>query len=66
MSLDISPLIPTGRQVIQSYKGGVFRVSQIDYAGPIIVFPDRTLVWTAPSFGELAVSDFDQIVAAAA
>lgn len=58
MSLDISPLIPTGRQVIQGYRGGGFRISQVDYAGPVIVLPDRTIAWTAPALAELTISDF--------
>ena len=61
MSLDISPLIPTGRQVIQGYRGGVFRISQIDYAGPVIVLPDRSALWSPPAFADLAIADFDAI-----
>jgi uncharacterized protein len=62
LSLDISPLIPTGRQVIQGYRGGVFRISQIDYKGPVIVLPDRTVDWPAPAFADLSISDFDSIL----
>jgi uncharacterized protein len=62
LSLDISPLIPTGRQVIQSYRGGLFRISQVDYAGPVIVLPDRTIAWPAPAFTDLSISDFDALV----
>ncbi len=61
MSLDISPLIPTGRQVIQAYRGGAFRIAQIDYAGPVLVLPERTSLWSAPAFTDLALSDFDAI-----
>lgn len=61
MSLDISPLIPTGRQVIQSYRAGIFRISQVDYAGPVIVLPERTLTWAAPAFGDLNAAHFDPI-----
>jgi uncharacterized protein len=64
LSLDISPLIPTGRQVIQSYRGGVFRISQLDYAGPVIVLPDRTIAWPAPAFTELSISDFGALLGA--
>lgn len=64
MSLDISPLIPAGRQVIQAYRGGMFRISQIDYTGAVIVVPDRTMKWQAPSFAELSIAHFDAIVKA--
>jgi uncharacterized protein len=58
LSLDISPSIPAGRQVIQSYRGGVFRISQIDYTGPVIVLPDRTTAWSPPAFADIAFTDF--------
>ena len=42
---DISPLIPEGRQVIQAYGGGGFRISGVDHRGSIIVFPTHTMPW---------------------
>ncbi len=65
MSLDIAPQIPTGRQLIQSYRDGKFRIAQVEYPGPVIVFPDRTLVWNVCSFEDLSPNDFAEIVAAA-
>ena len=65
MSLDIAPLIPIGRQLIQSYRDGKFRIAQIEYPGPVIVFPDRTLTWNVSSFEDLSLNDFAGIVAAA-
>jgi uncharacterized protein len=66
LSLDIAPLIPIGRQLIQSYRGGVFRIAQIEYTGPVIVFPDRTIAWNVSSFDALTPEDFESIVAAGA
>jgi len=43
--LDITPLVPEGRQIVQSYGSGRFKVSQIEYQGSIIVLPRRTLSW---------------------
>lgn len=34
-----------GRQVIQSYGSGAFTVSGTRYAGSILVFPERTVLW---------------------
>jgi uncharacterized protein len=42
---DISPLVPEGRQVIQSYGGGGFRISGVDHRGSVIVFPTHTVPW---------------------
>ena len=35
----------TGRQLIERYGAGGFRISGIVFAGPVLIFPDRTIVW---------------------
>ena len=45
--MELTPLIPPGRQVIERYAASGFSVSGAIYAGPVLVFPDVTLVWTA-------------------
>ncbi len=47
MSLDITPLVPAGRQVIEAYGGGGFVIAGARYAGSVIVLPERTLAWAA-------------------
>ena len=49
---DISPLIPEGRQVIQSYGGGGFRISGVAHRGSVIVFPTHTVPWNVAALGE--------------
>ena len=43
--MDITPLVPEDRQIVQSYGSGRFKVSHIDYQGSIIVLPRKTLSW---------------------
>ena len=43
--MELTPVIPSGRQVIESYGPRGFRVAGIAYARPILVFPDATLDW---------------------
>ncbi len=43
--MDLTPLIPAGRQIVERYGATGFRISGIVYAGPVLVFPDRTLIW---------------------
>lgn len=64
--MDITPLIPEGRQVIQSYGAGGFRVSGVSYADPIIVLPTDTLAWNAPHYADLSAEDFSSLIAIAA
>ena len=47
--MELTAVNPTGRQLIERYGAGGFRVSGVLYAGPVIVFPDRTLPWAAAS-----------------
>jgi uncharacterized protein len=36
-----------GRQQIERYGAAGFRVSGVIFAGPVLVFPDRTILWEA-------------------
>lgn len=47
---DVTPLIPAGKQVIESYGRNGFHVSGTGYEGAIIIFPDVTLRWSVPDF----------------
>ncbi len=61
---DITPMIPSDRQVIDGYGEGQFCVSGQWRAGALIVLPDRTLPWTATEAGSLTAADFAAVVAA--
>jgi uncharacterized protein len=43
--MDLTPLVPQGRQIIESYGDGRFRVTGAVHQGSILVFPDRTIAW---------------------
>ena len=53
MSVDVTPLIPAGRQVIESYGPRGFRVSGVAYQGAILVFPDKVESWMAAIMAEV-------------
>lgn len=55
--MDVTPLIPAGRQIIQQYRAGGFRISGKEYQGGVIVLPERSVPWTVP--GDLSLSSFD-------
>ncbi len=58
--MDVTPLIPEGRQVIQNYGGGVFKVSGQSYNGAVIVTPTASVAWDAPQqFSDLRDTHFD-------
>ncbi|MEE2761675.1 MAG: Mth938-like domain-containing protein, partial [Pseudomonadota bacterium] len=64
MSLDITPMVPLGRQVIQSYGYGGFVISDVRLDGPALVFPDRSLTWNVGAPEDLCLDDFAVITGA--
>jgi uncharacterized protein len=64
MSLDITPLVPAGRQVIQSYGSGQFVISDVRLTGPVLVFAERALAWKVVAFENLAPDDFAEVIGA--
>ena len=62
--MEIAPIAPAGRQSIDSYQSGKFRISGHVYEGSVLVFPGRTLQWPVSDVGELSTDDFAPVVAA--
>lgn len=50
---DLTPPIPAGRQVIQAYGDGGFRIAGTRHEGPVLVFPDRTVAWKVPGVADI-------------
>jgi uncharacterized protein len=51
--MDLTPIVPAGRQVVESYGPAGFRISGISFGTSVLVFPDRTLAWRVASFAEV-------------
>jgi uncharacterized protein len=51
--MDLTPVIPPDRQVVERYGASGFRVSGVIYQGPVLVFPDRTIAWSAATASEV-------------
>ena len=56
--MDVTPLIPAGRQVVETYGPAGFRVSGVSFSGSILVFPDRTELWPVFSLAEADLGRF--------
>jgi len=63
MSLDINPVVPNDRQLIQAYGDGRFKVSGEVYEGSILIFPERTERWSAGDSGTIDLPALDAVVA---
>ena len=64
MSLDILPVFPQGRQLIQSYGDGRFSISEKKYDHPLLVFPQYTVPWLPIDEKNLRLDDFEKVLSA--
>ena len=59
--MDVTPRLEAGRQRIQSYGGGGFKIGGQRFDGSVFVLPDQVLHWYCPSYQTLAEPDFELI-----
>jgi uncharacterized protein len=64
--MEISSAVPTGRQIVESYGGGRFRISGRAYEGSVLVLPERTLPWPVAAIEALSFDSLAPVTAAAA
>ncbi len=62
--MDVTPLIPGGRQIVESYGEGRFRITGQVYAGAGLVFLERTLAWTVSVADEANLENLEPVLAA--
>jgi len=62
--MDLTPLIPQGRQIVESYGDGRFRVSGVLHDHSILVFPDRTIDWPITDIRSLSPESLGAVVTA--
>jgi uncharacterized protein len=47
--MELTPQSTAGRQLIERYGSSGFRISGVVFAGPVLVFPERTILWENPT-----------------
>ena len=62
--MDVTPLIPQGRQIIESYGNGGFRVSGETFRGSTLVLPEWSAPWPPASIDELDLASLEAVLAA--
>jgi uncharacterized protein len=60
--VDVTPIIPADRQVIDSYGPRGFRVSGVAYEGAIIVFPNATEPWGVAGAADLTPASLQRVI----
>lgn len=60
--MDITPIIPAGRQLIKGYGDRGFTISGGRWEGSVLVFPDRSLAWYPTSMAEITVDSLAPVL----
>lgn len=55
-------MVPGGRQLIQSYGDGRFRISGETFDGSVIVFPDQVVEWPVAAVANLSAADLQLVL----
>lgn len=63
--MDVTPAIPAGRQVIEAYGDGGFRVSGSRYEGSLLLFPARVVAWPVAAMAAVTVESLQPVLEAA-
>ncbi len=64
--MEITPAVATGRQLIESYGEGRFRISGAVHEGSVLVLPERSLAWPVAAIEEISLDDLAPVIAVAA
>lgn len=59
--MDVTPTVPEGKQVVEGYGDGRFRITGEVYEGSVIVFPERTVAWPVTAFAEMTVASLSEV-----
>ncbi|MGF1594953.1 MAG: Mth938-like domain-containing protein [Kiloniellaceae bacterium] len=62
--MDVTPLIPQGRQIIERYGNGGFRIAGESYLGSTLVLPDWAGAWALDSIDDLDLDSLAPVFAA--
>ena len=62
--MDITPAVPAGRQLIEGYRPGGFRIAGMQHAGSVLVLPERTLRWPVGAPEEVTAASLAPVTAA--
>jgi uncharacterized protein len=61
IDFDITPKLPAGRNLIEGYGAGQFRIAGKILHGSQIVFPERTVSWSVNASQDVALSSLQEV-----
>lgn len=57
MSLDITPVTPEGRQVIQKYGNGGFQIAGVAFKSSVLVMSETSITWDVQAPSEITLDN---------
>jgi len=60
--MELTPLVPTDRQIIERYGENGFGIAGVIYRGSVLVFPDRTLSWQVASAADVTQESLAPVI----
>jgi|SRR5579859_8166660 len=64
--MDVTPLVPKGRQLIQSYGDNGFRISGTRHEGSVWILPEQTIAWPVSAISEVSPDSLKELIALSA
>jgi uncharacterized protein len=64
--MDITPLVPKGRQLVQGYGDNGFRISGTRYEGSVWILPEQTLAWPVSAISDVSPDTLKELIALSA
>lgn len=55
MSLDITPTTPEGRQVIQKYGDGGFKIAGVAFKSSVLVMAETSVIWPVEQAADITI-----------
>jgi uncharacterized protein len=62
--VDVTPRASSGRQLINAYGDGGFRIAGVAHRGSVLVLPERTLPWPVAVMAELTLAGLEPLLEA--
>ena len=63
--MDITPRVPEGRQLVEAYRLGGFKIGGRDYEGSVLVLPGHTAAWPVTALDQVTVATLRPVIEAA-
>lgn len=63
--MDITPLIPSGRQIVKGYGDGGFTISGTRWEGSVLVLPERTQSWGVSEMSQVTEESLSPLLSLA-